>query len=244
MKISCNNTVFIVVRPLFLGNIGAIARVLKNFGFMQLRLVGPPKNYKDSEARRMSVGAFDVLKRCETFTSLSDALKDVSFVVGTTSGQSRDRPEPLTASTHSAIECSQHQRIAFVFGDERDGLTRDELMRCHRIITVPTNPEFPALNVAQAVGIVAYELSREELNAAIVTGEKHPAGDSDDKLFLQIVELLDKVDFTRRFNRHVIIQELRTAYQRAHLTERESDLLNGIIRRLHQRLGDESSKEA
>lgn len=243
MKVSCDNTVFILVRPLFLGNIGAIARVLKNFGFTQLRLVEPPKNYKDSEARRMSVGAFDVLKRCETFANLSDALKDVSYAVGTTSGQSRERPERLSASTQAAIECSQNQRIAFVFGDERDGLTRDELLRCHRTITVPTNPEFSALNVAQTVGIVAYELSREVLSEAAIADQKYPTGDSDDKLFLQIAELLDKVDFTRKFNRHVILKELRTAYQRAHLTERESDLLNGIIWRLHQKLADLSSRE-
>jgi tRNA (cytidine32/uridine32-2'-O)-methyltransferase len=208
---------------------------------MQLRLVDPPKNYKDSEARRMSVGAFDVLKRCQVFSSLSDALKDVSIAIGTTSGQSRETPEPLSAITHSAIRCSQNQLVAFVFGDERDGLTRDELMRCHRTISIPTNPAFSALNVAQAVGIIAYELSREKLNEENESQEMHPDGKLDDELFLQVDELLDNIEFTRKFNRHVILRELRSLYQRSFFTQRERDLLSGIIRRLKQKIIESES---
>ncbi len=84
-----HNFVFILVRPNFLGNIGSSARVLKNFGFGQMRLVTPPKNYLDSESRRMAVDAFDVLKKARVFDSLATALEDITMSVATSSGQYR-----------------------------------------------------------------------------------------------------------------------------------------------------------
>lgn len=237
LKICLANLIFVLVRPIFLGNIGSVARVLKNFGFERVRLVDPPRNYKDAEARKMSVGAFDVLKRCEVFPTLSDALKDVSFAVGTTSGQSRAvSPLPLLEVVPAAVRASQKNVVAFVFGDERDGLTRDELMRCHRLIAIPTNPDFPALNVAQAVGIIAYELTRADHPAATDSIKTHPAGQADDEFFAHLDALLDRIEFTRRYNRAVILQEIRSLYQRIYPTERELDILSGIVRRLNQKL--------
>ncbi len=237
MKDWHDNIIFILVRPQFLGNIGATARVLKNFGFERLRLVDPPRNYKDSEARRMSVGAFDVLKRCEVFASLSEALHDVSLAFGTTSGQSRDEKlMPVVPAADSAREASAHDAVAFVFGDERDGLTRSELLRCHRSVTVPVNPAFPALNVSQAVGIVAYELTRERIVSEHAKAKAHTTGSFDDHFFTQLDLLLDTIEFTRKYNRHVILQELRSLYQRMRPTEREADILSGVVRRLNQKL--------
>ena len=88
---------FVLVRPVYLGNIGAFARLLKNFGFQNLRFVDAPRNYKDAEARKMAVGAFDILKSSETFNTLQEALSDINFVVGTTAGQQRSQsPLPLS----------------------------------------------------------------------------------------------------------------------------------------------------
>lgn len=233
MKICFDNTVFILVRPLFLGNIGSAARALKNFGFSKMRLVDPPKNYKDSEARRMCAGAFDVLKRCETFLTLTDALADVSLAVGTTSGQARgNEPAPLLSAIPHAIQTSRKQMVAFAFGGERDGLTKAELERCHTIVTIPTNPEFPALNISQAIGIIAYELTRQELNTDDNDERTYPTGRVDDQFFAQLDQVLDQIDFTRRHNRAVILRELRTMYQRIYPSEREAGILSGIVRRL------------
>jgi TrmH family RNA methyltransferase len=170
------NIVFILVRPVYLGNIGSVARVMKNFGFRRLRLVEPPRNYKDAEARKMAVAAFDILKEAEVFPSLSDALKDVTFAVGTTSGQQRENPPvPLRIITSMMAERSD-ALSAFVFGDERNGLSREELDRCHQVMTIPTSPDFAALNLAQAVAICAYELStllEEARTASFPEGARH-----------------------------------------------------------------------
>src|SRR4051812_44535385 len=121
------NLIFILVRPVFHGNIGAVARVLKNFGMRNLRFVQPPRGYKDSEARKMSVGAFDVLKASQVFETLEAALKDVNIAVGTTSGQHRAfEPVSLPDLTPVLIEAAKNNKVAIVFGDERNGLLKAE----------------------------------------------------------------------------------------------------------------------
>jgi tRNA (cytidine32/uridine32-2'-O)-methyltransferase len=230
------NVHFILVRPLFLGNIGSIARVLKNFGFDNLRLVQPPRNYKDAEARRMSVGAFDILKQAQVFETLSDALKDINVVIGTTSGQQREHdPQPIQTVSPKILSAAKDNQVGLVFGDERNGLSRTELERCHSVITVPTDAEFAALNVAQAVGIIAYELIREQTSEAPRTAT-YSSGQADDELFVLIDQLLDKVEFSKKFNRVTVLSELRQFYQRAQPTARESDLLGGAMHRINQKL--------
>jgi TrmH family RNA methyltransferase len=231
--------VFILVRPQFLGNLGSTARVLKNFGFDQLRLVAPPKNYKDAEARKMSVGAFDVLKHAQTFETLEAALSDVSLAIGTTSGKQREfAPQPFHEVLDALGEQVRANKCAIVFGDEVNGLARAELQRCHHVATISTNPDFPALNVAQAVGIIAYELSKlnPPQSEAITT---FSTGTHDDAVFAQLDTLLDVSGFSRSFNRQKVLAELRSFYQRAHPTSREVELLTGALIRLNDKLNSD-----
>jgi TrmH family RNA methyltransferase len=233
-----DSVIFVLVRPQFLGNLGSTARVLKNFGFDKLRLVAPPKNYKDAEARKMSVGAFDVLKAAEVFATLEEALSDVSFAIGTTSGKQREQL-PMRWSDVMPLFAEQagRNKCAIVFGDEVNGLSRVELQRCHHTATIPTNPDFPALNVSQAVGIAAYELAKLK-NAAdeSTAGAEYSTGATDDALFAQIDKLLDTSAFTKSFNREKVLAELRAFYQRAHPTAREADLLTGALIKLNEKL--------
>lgn len=226
-----SNVVFVLVRPVYLGNIGAAARVLKNFGFSNLRFVQPPKGYKDAEARKMSVGAFDVLKYSKVFETLEDALKDVSVAVGTTSGKQRGfEPRSLPDVRDAVVSAAQANTVAFVFGDEVNGLSKAELERCHHIITIPADPEFPALNLAQAIAICAWEMARP--NNAEREQPELSTGQGDDELFTQLDLLLDRIEFTKSFNRTNVLTELRQFYQRAHPTARERDLLAGAIRKI------------
>lgn len=239
MKALAENLFFVLVRPTYLGNIGSIARVLKNFGFSQLRLVEPPRNYKDAEARKMSAGAFDVLKRAQVYENLSDALKDISIAVGTTAGQYRAQPpDTFSSIKDQAIRTSQCDRFAWVFGDERNGLSKAELQRCHRTVTLPVAPDFPSLNVAQAVGLIAYEMFNGNIGCDVACSEPSPTGAQDDELILQLDDLLDRLEFTRTYNRHVVVRELRCLYQRMLPTQREHELLREVIRRVRMRLGE------
>ncbi len=108
------NVFFILVRPLFLGNIGSVARVLKNFDFENLRLVAPPKNYKDAEARRMAVGAFDLLKKCQVFIDLDEAMEDIDVAVGTTCGYQRACQTVPLYELCPRLSISSSQRIGII----------------------------------------------------------------------------------------------------------------------------------
>jgi len=234
-----DNIYFILVRPEFLGNIGGTARVMKNFGFRKLRFVEAPRNYKEAEARKMAVAAFDVLKNAELFDTLDEALRDITFAIGTTSAQQRDL---APAALHDVIgkawaAADGGNKVAVVFGDERNGLLRKELDRCHHIATIETDPDFPAMNLVQAVGIAAYEMSRQSgIARTAPISEPLASGEEDTALFDQLATTLDRTGFTRTFNRDKILVELRAFYQRANPTQRETNVLKGALIRLNERL--------
>lgn len=230
--------VFVLVRPSEAGNVGAIARVMRNFGFSDLRLVDPLVDYLEHEDKWMAVGAYDLLRSARTFHTLTEALEDVSLCVGTTSARFRAvKPVEFTQMCGESRQMAAHSKVAWVFGNERNGLTFEELERCHSTTSVSTNSEFPVLNVAQAVALVAYECSRTVQNLEQAdTRNTMPTGKAEDQLFQKVDELIRSINFTRDFNHTRVITELRSAYQRMRATNREHALLNGIILRLQGRV--------
>lgn len=239
------NISFIVVRPVFLGNIGSVARAMKNFGIEDLRLVSPPKNYKDAEARKMAVSAFNILKQAQVFDCLEDALKDVAVAVGTTCG--KQRKEPPTPISELSAQLKQdalnNNRVAFVLGDETDGLRQSDLLRCHHIVTIPTSDQLSSLNLAQAAGILGYEMSegvfnrRSDEKEGVDNIEPLSTGDNDDEMFQTLGKISDSVNFSRTYNRENVLAEFRRLWQRAKPTKRESDLLKGLLIRINQHVG-------
>lgn len=257
-KLDSKDIYYVLVRPNFLGNIGAVARVCKNFGFANLRLVNAPKNYKDAEARKMAVGAFDLLKSAQTFNSLGEALADMNLVVGTTAGQQRSlQLLPLTSAIDK-MQASSGNRIAIVLGDERDGLTNDEISLCHILTRIETDKSFPSMNVAQAASVIAYAVSRacaansldndaRTMNAAQASDETVrtgplPTGKSNDELFVLIDKLLDRIEFSRSFSKQVVTKELRRFYYKATPTKREAELLTGALHKINQALASADPK--
>lgn len=243
-----NNIVFVIVKPVYLGNIGAVARAMKNFALSDLRLVAPPKNYKDAEARKMAVGAFDILKSASVYESLEEALKDVAVSVGTTSGKQRKLiPQPLAEISPAILEAAQTNKVAFVLGDERDGLRQEDLRRCHHIATIPTSEALASLNLAQAACIIGYEISRADNNfpRSISANEKEDlsTGSTDDELLQLFGQLADSVNFSRTFNRRIVQTEFRQLWQRTRPTKREAELLKGILIRVNQQLAPKEGED-
>jgi tRNA (cytidine32/uridine32-2'-O)-methyltransferase len=243
MQLSQANIYFVLVRPVFLGNIGATARLMKNFGFEKLRLVDAPRNYKDAEARKMAVDAFDVLKAAEVFSGLPEAVTDLNLVVGTSSGQQRSQPLeslPQFLERASAQNLESTNKIAIVLGDERNGLSIEELAICNVQVRIPTNPLFPSLNVSQAACILAYEISKfcTADDGACLSDEASMGDnllttpDDEQELFEQLSQVLEKIQFSRAHNKDLVLGQLRQFYKRALPTKRESDLLRGVLHRL------------
>ena len=148
---------FIFVRPRYAGNVGSAARAMKNMGFSDLRLVQPRCDPLEKEARMMAVGAAPLLKKARVFDSLTEAVGDLHYVVGTSCriGKRRRNFSPLSELPGIL---PKKGRVGIVFGPEEKGLTNEEAAFCQRVVTIPSDPRFSSLNLAQAVMVVAYEL--------------------------------------------------------------------------------------
>ncbi len=150
----------ILVSPENPDNIGAVARAVKNMGFVDLRLVEPPRNWR-AKAKKMAMAAGDILKKGKEFSSLQDAIQDLGLVIGTTRrlGGHRGTFLPFNEAVSKVRGSSRHQKIGIVFGRESKGLANEESALCDHLMTLPTGPSYPSLNLAQAVMVVLFALS-------------------------------------------------------------------------------------
>jgi tRNA/rRNA methyltransferase len=159
---SGNAPVIVLVRPQLGQNIGKAARAMLNFGLTELRLVNPRDGWPNPEAGPAASGANLVLERAEVFASVAEAIGDCSTIFAATV---RPRELVMPTITPEAMADSiwaSEARSAILFGPERAGLETDEVAVANAIVTVPVNPEFASLNLAQAVILLAYEWSRRE----------------------------------------------------------------------------------
>ena len=229
---------FVLFRPQSAGNIGAAARALKNMGFDDLRLVAPgPLNNR--EAAAMAVHADDVLARATVYPDLPAALADCSVAVGTTSrrGGYRSRAYPLRAASAELDAIAGSNKIAIVFGREDRGLTNRELKLCNRLITIPTAAEYPSLNLAQAVVVVAYELmmAAQVSAAAAIEAARPPhfvAAAISDPMLARMEQALVSIGFIPDDNPDHIMFAIREIFGRSGLTAREVEILNGMARQM------------
>lgn len=237
------------------GNIGAVARAMKNMRLNNLWLVNPV-SFPDEASYARSSGASDVLDRANVVSTLDDAIADCGLVMGT-SARGRKVPWPVippsSGAAKSAAFRSQGQ-VALVFGRENHGLSNDELQRCHYHIHIPSNPDYSSLNLAMAVQVLCYELRLEELSALEAAGEytdlrtmtspsdpgwdKPPAPVSDVEGFLTHLEqVLVEVEFHRREKPRQLMTRLRRLFQRSHLDSMEINILRGILTAVQKKTG-------
>ena len=225
---------FVLFSPKSSGNVGAAARALKNMGLGDLRLVAP-RDYDARAAAAMAVHADDVLERARIFPDLATALEDRTLTVGTTCriGPYRSETRPLREAAPTLIGESAANRIAIVFGPEDFGLTNLEIAQCHQLITIPTAPAYPSLNLAQAVVVVSYELMLAAGAARIPASECEfaPAGDVD-AMHRRMAEALVAIGFLPAENPDHLMITLRAMLGRGGIRPRELDILNGIARQV------------
>jgi TrmH family RNA methyltransferase len=224
------NISVVLVETLQPGNLGSAARAMKNMGLKRLKLVNPCKS-SDGECQKLAVGAFDLVENAQVFTSLEEALSEESIVVGTTSVRGRSQKVRLyTPREISPIiwDYAVSQKVSVVFGPERRGLSEKELALCQYLVSIPASLDFPTLNLAQAVLILAYEI------AIFQPMDLHPrlqlATESVRKeMFQHMEEVLIQIGFLSRSSPGHIMRSIRRFLSQAELTERDVRIVRGMM---------------
>jgi tRNA/rRNA methyltransferase len=227
----------ILVEPSEGGNVGSCARALKNMGFVQFHMVRPRYTNKRA-ATTMAVHAKDLLHGAQIHATVEAAIAQAQWVVAT-SGRRRSYPErkvPLAPEqfVKRLQSLPAEARVAVVFGPERIGLTAAELGLCQDLLVLPTAMEYPILNLAQAVLLVAYEIRRADLTTATPKRSKRRAVSAErlDGLIAHLRHTLGTIGYLNKQNPRLILDDLRFLFSRATLDEREVQLLRGILHRV------------
>ncbi len=246
MTIKNNKLAIILVNPQMGENIGAAARAMMNCGLDDLRLVNPRDGWPNAQATANAVGALEKMPPVQVFENVKDAITDCHFVLATTA-RPRDMIKPVYTAKSAADEiherAAQTQKSAVLFGAERAGLENDDVALAHGIITVPLNPEFSSLNLAQGVLLVAYEwFQAQDATAAIQSHAPEDliasGKDMNDMLDRLENELEERYFFRTEGHKPIMKRNIRNMLSRAEFTDQEVRSMHGIISAL---IGNKSS---
>jgi tRNA (cytidine32/uridine32-2'-O)-methyltransferase len=234
-------------RPGSPGNVGAVARAMKNMGFTRLS-IAQPQAYEDpgffkTESERMAWGAADLLAARREYPTIEEAVADAVLVGGT-----MDRPpdgHSILAPAEFAAALLSHAEkgpVALLFGKEQTGLTHEALARCQIVGSIPSSDDYSSLNLAQAVLIFLYELRMAALGRSIsientggsTTDEDNPPTQGEmEGFYSRLISTLDEIDYFEGTSRGHMVRELRRIFNRALLTRREVRILEGIVHRVN-----------
>jgi tRNA/rRNA methyltransferase len=230
------NLRIVLIEPKEAGNVGATARVMKNFGFRELWIVGehPPLQ---PLAGWWASGADDVVASARFASTLHAAIADTQLAIATTSARGRTTSVDLSPSelSETFAALGEGETLALVFGREDSGLTREELVQCQRTAGIPTDREFPTMNLAQAVGVFCYALAGERRRGRRRSTERPDAG-SLERLHERAESLLLEIGFLQANNPDRIYDDLRAIAGRADLDAREATILLGIIHQMEWKI--------
>ncbi len=229
--------VIVLVRPQLGQNIGKAARAMLNFGLTELRLVAPRDGWPNPDAGPAASGAEEVLNSARVYATATEAIADCALVYASTVRR-RDLVLPVVEPAEMAKEIAARPgRSAILFGAERSGLETEDVALANAIVTVPINPAFGSLNLAQAVILLAYEWSRTQVLAQPTAKEGEPPASHGELegLIGQLDEALQKKGYFHPPERTQATRNtLRTIFTKPRWSSREIQALRGVIRALSE----------
>jgi len=237
-SVSINSLRFVLVRPSHPANIGAAARAIRTMGFSRLVLVAP-RHYPHAEATAMASGAEDVLASVKVVPDLLSAIGDCRLAIGCTArqrGVALLEYSPREGADRLCQTALDNDEVAIVFGNERSGLENNEIQRCHAAIRIPSVADFPSLNLAQAVQVLAYELRLSWLSIEPTRAQERLENSEPtatirelENFFMHLSQTLEDIDFHKGRPANTVSQRLRRLFLRTDLTQREVRILRGIL---------------
>lgn len=241
---STSKPVVILNAPQLAENIGAVARVMANFGLTDLRLVNPRDGWPQERAWASASGADWPLNAARVYPDVASAIADLQLVYATTA-----RPRelqlpvitPRVAAARLAEAVAEGQRVGMLFGGERAGLETQDIALCQAVVTIPIDPRFHSLNLAQAVAINAYEWRTTEADAP-PPKFREGAPPADGAALMGLYEHLERELETAGFfhppeKTPSMVQNLRAALGRARFTDQEVRTLRGVVTALSRGRG-------
>ncbi len=231
---------FVLVRPQMGENIGAAARAMLNFGLERMRVVAPRDGWPNPAAVAMASGAGRVLDGAVVSADLPEALADCSFVFATTA-RDRDLTKPVytpeAAMQLAVAKIAKGERVAVLFGPERAGLENDDISRANAIVSVPTNPDFASLNLAQCVLLMGYEWMRLQSDQAPVddalAGTQWAEHAEIEHLAKHYEERMEEAGFFYPEHKAQSMKtNLRNLWSRLPLTRADVQILHGTLRQM------------
>jgi TrmH family RNA methyltransferase len=223
------------------GNIGAAARAMKTMGLSQLALVAP-RYQTHPEATALASNAPDVLAQARVYATLQEAVADCTLVMAT-SARPRHHNWQVVTPRESVAEIARlpaGETAALVFGRERFGLTNDELGLCQRLVQIPANPDYPVLNLAAAVQLLAYELRLALLAPATAEPLEPGVGNAAmEDFYAHLERLITRTGFLDPGNPRKLMRRLRCLFNRSRPDANEYNILRGILASVEQKLPPE-----
>ena len=230
--------IFILVEPQMPENIGGAARAMWNFGLERLRLVAPREGWPNPKAVAMASGAGRLLDHARHFETTAEAVADLTHLYATTArprGMTKRVIAPEEAAAEMRERIAAGERVGVLFGRERTGLETADIVRANTIVTVPVNPDFPSLNLAQCVLLLGYEWRKQGGEPTRAVAPDTSAA-SHEKVVGMLSHLVEELDSVRFFfpeaKRETMLANLRSLFHRAPLTDQDVRTLRGVIRAL------------
>lgn len=236
---------FVLVDTSHPGNIGAVARAMKNMGLKQLVLVNP-REFPHPEATARASGADDLLAGARVVPTLHEAIADCGFVIATTARtreqyfrvlEAREAAQRIVAEARQAAADSG--AVAVLFGNERYGLSNEHLLKAHALLRIPANPEYESLNVAMAAQLIAWEIRMaQHAPGSAVPPREAPLATPEqmERLFAHLEEVMTEADFRDRTQSGThLMGRIRRMFNRAELDGNEVNILRGILTAVQNR---------
>lgn len=228
-----NNLEIVLVGTRHAGNIGATARVMKNMNISRLILINPSP-YRHLDAIKMASGAEDIIINASIYKKLEDSMISASWVVGTTSRARRLRREVVTPEelVKEAIPFLSKNKIAVLFGPENFGLNNNEIRFCQSFVSIPVNEKSPSLNLAQAVGIIAYEFNKSEAKPIHGYVRKLISNKKKSLFYSRLKMTLENIGFLDTPNPDRSMASARNIFERSGMDNKDFNLMMGILKEI------------
>lgn len=227
-----DNIRVVLINTFHPGNIGAAARAMKNMGLSQLYLVDP-EIFPSKEADSRAAGAKDLLENAVVVETLEEAIADCQLVIGTSARTQRTFDLPLLPAREGAEQIvgeAKSGQVALVFGRETMGLHNHELQQCNIHVYIPANPEYPVLNVSQAIQLLCYEIFMAAENKSYKSVQEEYPRQKEMSLFYEHLEkVLRMTNFIIPQHEGKVLEKLRRFFNRSRPERTELNMLRGIL---------------